>query len=113
MNTERDLLYGVLALQADLINTEQFVDACTAWSAQRNGSLESLLLEWGYLSPTDHRSLEYLMHRRLAKNAGDVHTCLATISDDRSRQIPTRDSRPTPRPLRWCANWFACRFSSA
>lgn len=28
MDTDRNLLFGVLALQADLINAQQFIDAC-------------------------------------------------------------------------------------
>ena len=29
IETDRNLLFGVLALQADLIDTRKFVDACT------------------------------------------------------------------------------------
>ena len=38
---------------------------------------------------------------------------LTTISGERSTQIPTRTSGPTPRVIRWRANWFARAFSSA
>jgi tetratricopeptide (TPR) repeat protein len=85
LNTEREVLYGVLALQADLINTEQFVEACTAWSVQKSEAMSDLLLGWGYVSPSDHKHVEYMLNRRLAKHAGNVQASLANISDDRWR----------------------------
>ena len=30
-DTDRNLLFGVLALQADLIDAAQFAEACSAW----------------------------------------------------------------------------------
>jgi tetratricopeptide (TPR) repeat protein len=85
MNTERDLLFAVLALQSDLLNADQFVEACTAWSTQKNGSMSSLLLDWGYLSPTDAKNVDYLVARRVAKHGGDVAASLAGITDERWR----------------------------
>jgi hypothetical protein len=35
MSADRNLLFAVLALQADCINREQFIDACTAWAANK------------------------------------------------------------------------------
>jgi hypothetical protein len=33
MDTDRNLLFGVLALQLDLITLQQFGEACGAWAA--------------------------------------------------------------------------------
>jgi len=33
---QRNLLFAVLALQADCVTREQFIDACTLCSSQRN-----------------------------------------------------------------------------
>ncbi len=33
--TDRNLLFGVLALQADLLDPQQFAEACSAWAGAR------------------------------------------------------------------------------
>src|SRR5262249_4556163 len=53
MDTARTLLFGVLALQLDLIGAQQFAEACTAWSARKGTPLADLLVERGWLSPAD------------------------------------------------------------
>ena len=45
MNTERNILFGVIALQTDLINAEQFAEACTVWSVRKAGSLADVPVE--------------------------------------------------------------------
>jgi hypothetical protein len=35
METDRNLLSGVLAMQADLITQDQFVQACTLWTTRK------------------------------------------------------------------------------
>ena len=42
---DRDLLFGVLCLQADLIEPGQFADVCAAWTARKDTSLPDMLLE--------------------------------------------------------------------
>jgi hypothetical protein len=32
MESDRNLLFGVLALQADVLARSQFIEACTAWA---------------------------------------------------------------------------------
>ena len=39
MDTDRNLLFGVLALQADLIDRQQFAEACSAWAGHRHARL--------------------------------------------------------------------------
>src|SRR5438105_1089525 len=38
MGTDHNLLFGVLALQADLIDAAQFAEACAAWTARKDRS---------------------------------------------------------------------------
>jgi hypothetical protein len=49
MDIDRNLLFGVLALQGDLIRPDQFVEACTAW-ANRNQWLVALPMEIGLVA---------------------------------------------------------------
>ena len=38
-DTDRNLLFAVLALQADLIDTQRFVQACTLWASRKDTPL--------------------------------------------------------------------------
>jgi hypothetical protein len=47
MDTDRNLLFGLLALQADLIDTTQLMEACTDWVARNDVPLADILTEPG------------------------------------------------------------------
>ena len=51
MDTDRNLLFGVLALQADLLDPARFAEACSAWSARKNTALADLVVERGLAEP--------------------------------------------------------------
>jgi eukaryotic-like serine/threonine-protein kinase len=55
MDTDRNLLFGVLALQAGLIDNDQFAQACTLWSAHKDMSLADVLVEHGWLTKNTGR----------------------------------------------------------
>jgi len=44
MSIDQNLLLGVLALQMDLIDSEQFAQACTLWSSSKQRSLGGILV---------------------------------------------------------------------
>lgn len=67
-NTERNLLFSVIALLSNLIDTRQIVDAFTLWSAHKIGSLADLLIERGWLDATDSSHIEYLVERHIKKH---------------------------------------------
>ena len=87
MDTDRNLLYGVLALQAGLIDPTQFVEACTLWSARKSQSLADLLIEQGWLLPTDKVHLDYLLERKLNKHGGEAKASLGDLGDDIKRSL--------------------------
>jgi serine/threonine-protein kinase len=84
--TDRNLLFGVLALQADLLDAGRFAEGCTAWSACKDKALADLLVERGWLSAEDRHDVERLLQRKLNKHAGDPHASLAE-----ALQPPTRE----------------------
>ena len=53
MDTDRNLLFGVLAMQADVITPEQFVEACAVWASRKDTALENLLADRGWLTAED------------------------------------------------------------
>jgi serine/threonine-protein kinase len=77
MDTDQNLLFGVLALQGDLIDASQFAEACTAWAARKGRPLADLLIERGWISDDDARLVEQLLARKLKKYSGDAHKGLA------------------------------------
>jgi PAS domain S-box-containing protein len=88
MDTDRNLLFGVLALQAGLIDPGQFVEACTLWTTRKSGSLADVLIERGWLVPADQAHLDYLLERKVTKH-GDLRASLAAIPDDVKRSLAT------------------------
>jgi PAS domain S-box-containing protein len=87
MDTDRNLLFGVLALQADLIDPAQFVEACTLWATHKDIPLAQLLIERGWLVPSDQAHLDYLLQRKVNKHHGDVRASLAAAPDDVKRTL--------------------------
>jgi PAS domain S-box-containing protein len=63
--TDRNLLFGVLVLQADLIDVPQFAEACTVWASRKTVPLSDVLIERGWLSSEDASHVEYLVERHL------------------------------------------------
>src|SRR5262245_66108590 len=83
---DRNLLFGVLALQADLIDPAQFVEACSAWAARKDAPLADLLVERGWLSPGGRDAVEVLLRGKLRKPGGDPSQSLAAVADDEARR---------------------------
>jgi PAS domain S-box-containing protein len=99
MDTDRNLLFGVLALQADLLDNDQFAEACSAWAARKETPLADLLLERGWLTAEDRGHVEYLLERKLKKHGGDAHASLAAIPDDIKRVLATIEDDDIQRSL--------------
>jgi serine/threonine protein kinase len=86
MDTDRNLLFGVLALQADVISRDQFVEACTLWASRKDVALADLLAERGWVSPEDRADVERLVERKLKKHSGDVKAGLAEAAGEDVRR---------------------------
>src|SRR5262249_39068842 len=86
MDTDRNLLFGVLALQADLLTPAQFAEACSAWAGRKGTPLAELLLERGWLTAGDRADVEKLLVRKLARHKGDAKAALTEVTTDQVRQ---------------------------
>ena len=86
MDTDRNLLFGLLALQADLLTASQFAEACSAWVGRKETALAELLVERGWLTPRDRADVEKQLQGKLARDQGDVRASLAEVTTDRLRQ---------------------------
>ena len=78
-DTDRNLLFGVLALQLDLIDASQFAEACGAWAARKGTPLADLLSERGWVTPADRADVERLLRRKLERNGGDARQSLTSL----------------------------------
>jgi serine/threonine-protein kinase len=58
MDTDRNLLFGVLALRANLLDAAQFAEVCKEWGTRKEVPLAELLVERGWLTPAEREVLE-------------------------------------------------------
>src|SRR5262249_6727569 len=80
---DRDLLFGLLALQNGLINQVQLVAAFQAWSLDKARSLPDHLIILGHINDAQRAVVEAMAGLHLAKH-GDVERSLAAIPAGRS-----------------------------
>jgi PAS domain S-box-containing protein len=99
MDTDRNLLFGVLALQADLIDPRQFIDACLLWTSRKGVALADVLVERGWITADDRAHLDYLLARKLRKYGGDAGAGLAAIPDDVKRSLAALEDDEIQRSL--------------
>jgi hypothetical protein len=79
-SADANLLFGVLTLQADLLDAQRFAEACSAWAARKDTALADLLVERGWITPQDRATVEHLVALKLKKHAGDAHATLAAVA---------------------------------
>jgi tetratricopeptide (TPR) repeat protein/peroxiredoxin/tRNA A-37 threonylcarbamoyl transferase component Bud32 len=83
---DRNLLFGVLALQADLLDPVRFAEACSGWAARKDVSLGELLVQRGWITPEDRADVERILERKLKRHAGDARAAVVEVTTDRVRQ---------------------------
>jgi hypothetical protein len=87
MNTDRNLLFAALALQADVLDADQFIKICTLWTTRKQTALADLLIELGWITLTDRADVDRLVDRKLKKHRGDPRAGLAAVGDDVKRSL--------------------------
>jgi eukaryotic-like serine/threonine-protein kinase len=87
MDADRNLLFGVLALQADLIDPHQFVEACTLWATRKESSLAALMVDRGWILSSDQDHLDYLLQRKMQRQEGAIGPALASLPDEVKRSL--------------------------
>jgi WD40 repeat protein/serine/threonine protein kinase len=79
VDADLNLLFGVLALQHDLIDAQHFADACAGWAVRKDCTLGELLVERGWISPTNCELVEQWVQHKVIKHGGDVHASLGAV----------------------------------
>jgi len=83
-NGDRNLLFGILALQMDFIRRDALVQAMNAWVLDKAKPLGQILVEQGALRADAHTLLEALVQKHLEMHGGDAEKSLAAVSSIRS-----------------------------
>src|SRR5262249_61444819 len=92
---DRNLLFGLIALQNGLIVQDQLLGAFRAWTLDKARALADHLVGHGDLDADDRSAVEALVARHLKKHGGDVERRLAAVPAGRA--TPER-ARPHRRP---------------
>jgi eukaryotic-like serine/threonine-protein kinase len=97
IDSDRNLLFGVLALQQEFIDTQQFAEACAAWSVRKVSPLSQILLERGWIDAEDKEEVERFLQRKLKKHGGDARRTLDSVADAATRQTLHKIADPEIR----------------
>lgn len=79
-NADRNLLYGILALQMDFISRDQLVAAMHVWMVNKGKPLGEILVEQHSLSQERRTLLEVLVDEHLKQHSNDPSQSLAATT---------------------------------
>jgi hypothetical protein len=82
--SDRNLLFGILALQNNFISREQLLAGFNAWVAAKDRALGEFLREQQALTPERHALLEALVQEHLKQHDNDAEKSLAAVGWQRS-----------------------------
>src|SRR5271165_1001421 len=88
MGADRNLLFGLLALQNGLIQQAQLVSAFHAWTCDKARPLSDHLVALGHLNGAQRAAIEALAALHVEAHGGDVERSLAAVPAGKS----TRES---------------------
>ena len=76
---DRNLLFGVLAMQMDFVSREALIAAVSAWVLDKSKPLDRILVEQGALATDERDLLEPLIRKHLERHGGDPGRSLASV----------------------------------
>src|SRR4051794_32367686 len=79
-DADRNLLFGILALQLDFITRDALIAAMSAWVLDKSRPLGEILRAAGAIDPMDLAALEPMVARQVARHGGDAAKSLAALS---------------------------------
>jgi eukaryotic-like serine/threonine-protein kinase len=80
IDADRNLLFGITALQNDLIARDALIAAMNAWALEKHRPIGEILVERGALDPTSRAVLDQLINHQIARHGGDPAQSLAALS---------------------------------
>ncbi len=86
MDTERNLLFGVVAFQNGAVDADALAETCASMAAEPTTGLGDMLVRRGLMTDEQKADLEATVAHELASHGGDPHATLAATLDGRSRE---------------------------
>jgi eukaryotic-like serine/threonine-protein kinase len=77
--SDRNLLFGVIALQMDFISRDALIAAMHAWALEKDKPLSLILLGQGALAEEERCLLESMVHLHLKRHGHDVQRSLSAL----------------------------------
>jgi WD40 repeat protein/serine/threonine protein kinase len=78
-HVDRNLLFGILALQMDFISRDELIGAMNAWVLNKEKPLSQILVDQGALASDAEAVLDALVKMHLEKHHGDPEQSLAAV----------------------------------
>src|SRR6516164_2395767 len=78
--SDRNLLFGILALQMDFIRRDDLIAAMSRWVLDKAKPLGQILQEQGVLQAEPRALLDALVARHLEMHGGDAQRSLAAVA---------------------------------
>jgi WD40 repeat protein/serine/threonine protein kinase len=79
-SSDRNLLFGVLALQMDFLDRDALIVGLHAWVLDKQRSLGDILVAQRVLNPDERDLLDALVQKHLARHQDDVEKSLAAVA---------------------------------
>jgi hypothetical protein len=80
VSADRNLLFGILAVQMDFVSRDGLIEAMGAWVLDKSRSLDDILVEKGLLTEARRRMLAPLVEEHIRQHDGDAQRSLAALS---------------------------------
>jgi len=87
VDTERDLLFGVVAFQSGAVEADYLAETCASWATQPAHPLADMLVDRGRMTDEQRAEVERAVARELASHGGDPREALAATIDGRSLEV--------------------------
>ena len=94
---DRNLLFGILALQMDFVNRDTLIAGMNAWVLRKDQPLGEILVQQGTVAEDERRVLDMLVEKHLARHGGDAQRSLV-----RCRPLRRTVSCSSPSPTSSC-----------
>ncbi len=86
MSEDRNLLFGVMAVQLKFITPQALMEAAAAWATNRERALKDYLLDRGIITAKVAEMIEGLLDEQVRAHQGDVRATLKSFGGDRAVQ---------------------------
>ncbi len=73
-NSDRNLLFGILAVQLDYISSTQLVEAANSWMVNKSVQLGQILINLGKLSQEDRAFLDIIVDKHIARTGSPANS---------------------------------------